>query len=236
MAGAFGLAGILVAGGGGQAVDLPMTIHPNDSRLLPPEERVSRALFGALHERTVDSFSKSLGFGFSRIGHGSREHMGVEQLWTILPPESAGYEVALIGLENEPQGTVYSVKMIEPDSVNVASVAQIEMADSKPESVPDIAVVENGDLVVSGLTNPSRRVEKRVASDVDREMLGLLERDGEAPMMVDSGGERVMMYGGIRANQQRCVSCHKCEPGTLLGAFRYVFEVPAENGSEVASR
>jgi hypothetical protein len=237
LAGAFGLAGILVAGGGdsGRGSDLPMTIQPNDPRLVPPEDRVSRALFGALHERTIDSFSKRVGFGMSRIGAPARNHIGMEELWTILPPESAGYEVALIGVESEAAGTVYSVEVVESQDLGQEGMPQVGQA-APEEEINDLESVLNSDIVLVAMANPARKVEKQPASEIDRHMLDLLERDDEAPMLVDSSGERVMIYGGIRATQQRCIACHECEPGTLLGAFRYVFDVPAENGREVAVR
>ena len=169
------------------------------------------------------------------MGGLNRNHIGMEELWTILPPESAGYEVTLIGLETEPKGVVYSVEVAE--AIELDPEEEVQVGQSALEKqVNEIAAVLNGDIIVTELANPLRKVERRPASEVDQQMLDLLERDDEAPMLVDSSGEQVMIYGSIRATQQRCIACHECEPGTLLGAFRYVFDVPAENGSEVAVR
>jgi hypothetical protein len=224
VAGVFGLTGILVAGGGGsgRGSDLPMTIEPNDPRLLPPEKRVSRALFEALHERTVESFSKRVGFGRSRMVAPAEDHIGADALWTIVPPKSAGYEVALIGLESDPKGVVYSIERGEDEG--------------KEQPAASIGQVLEGDLPLLVTQSAPRPVDKQPASDLDRKMLDLLEKNGEAPMLVDESGERVMMYGGIHATQQRCIACHECEPGTLLGAFRYVFEIPADDDDKVVSR
>lgn len=207
--------------------DFPTQIQEDDPRLLPPEERVSRALFGALHERTVESFSQRVGFGFSRM-LAPRNHIGVEELWTIMPPESARYEVALIGLESEPKGTVYSIEVVEEEFV-----LEMPGEETQPlEHSGEVVLAEFGDITLIELANPKRLVNHEPASDLDREMLGLLAAKGEAPMLVDDSGERVMIYGAVRATQQRCIACHECEPDTLLGAFRYVFEMPDDSDGD----
>lgn len=216
-AGVLCVSGMLMA----ERSDLPTSL--GGSYGAPPEERVSRALFGALHERTVDSFSKRVGFGFSRLAAAPRNHIDVEDLWTILPPQAAGYDVALIGLENDAKGRVYTVATIEQQEREdeEEKPGQIHRALAGDNEVAQIAVVA-GELVE--LDQPPRQVRISPASPLDREMLEQLAADLPAPMLTD-GGDKVMIYGAVRARQQRCIECHECEPGTLLGAFRYTFDL-----------
>ncbi len=78
------------------------------------------------------------------------------------------------------------------------------------DGMPDMESIAKGEIAT------------RALNSFETESLGKL-RNGES-LVVENGGETLLMVGAVRAIDQ-CIECHQSKPGDLLGAFSYEFRL-----------
>jgi hypothetical protein len=72
------------------------------------------------------------------------------------------------------------------------------------------------------------------ANEADLAALKILEADPESRRHFRVDGDAIISYGPLRATAS-CAKCHGVEEGTLLGMFRYRFDLKSETGTALAA-
>jgi hypothetical protein len=217
-----GLLGLLV----GACAALGCWEKEKDANEAPPDDPAAARLRAAAaertgllrghHDRSVDQFVKTEGFGGQRLGILVRHSHQPPNL-----PPSLHLPPGVPELSELPPGHPL------PENPTPWLMENVELVSLLKHDRPGVYPATG-----LGMGNFQMKKQTRDLDDFERSALAKL-RDGE-DLQVKESPDQIRVLGAIRARQE-CAKCHDKPAGTLLGAFSYVFKpgVPKQQAPPV---
>lgn len=181
-----------------------------------------------IHEEVTQKFIKAMGFGFMRRVSYELSPDGEatattpkDHEWFKFATGNEPYQVNLIGLVNDPDGSVYqSTYEIKRRIKDRATNRQeIESKDDKVKSIT-IPNLEFSDHFLLGLTHMPEIIAQ---TNLDKNAIAAFTKNPMGKPYLQKENGIWIGYGSIRATEAKCIKCHEVENGALLGLFRYEF-------------